>query len=459
MHNTSGLQVSGSYRNIIKIALPISVAILIPQLNILTNTIFLGYYQPAGVSFTTSDLLAASGVAGIYYLTMAMVDYGLVSGILMMMSRKAGENDRQGVGHLFTNGVLICLALSMILVLLSYWLAPLLFQWTIHEKHVQTAAIDFIRIRLWGLPFLVVCQLSNSFFLAISRSRLIIVGSGIQTLVNILFDYLLIFGIGFFPEMGLDGTALASVISEFVYMLVAFTILHYGPRFAEFSLNYLVNLEWALLRKMIIKSSPLLMQYFLSIGAWEVFFIYVEHLGKTESALSQIYRSVFGLVGVAAWALASTCNSMVSNLLGQRAVDDVIPLIKRIVSISFLIAFILGLPLLFFPHFFLGLLTADQHLVETGVTSLQIVVLATWMLSVSTIVFHAVIGTGRTTLNMIFELIAICLYLAYNTVVIEWMRLPLPFAWLSEFVYWFSLFALSFGFFYSGRWKRHALEM
>lgn len=459
MHTTSGLQVTNSYRNIIRIALPISVAILIPQLNILTNTIFLGYYQPQGMSFNTSDLLAASGVAGIYYLTMAMVDYGLVSGVLMMMSRKAGENDKPGVGHLFTNGVWICLALSTLLALLSWWLAPWLFRLSIHEENVRTAAIDFIRIRIWGLPFLVICQLSNSFFLAISRSRLIIIGSGIQTLVNIMFDYLLIFGIGSFPEMGLDGTALASVISEFAYMLVAFIILHYGNRFTAFSLRYFANLEWALMRKMIVKSLPLLMQYFLSIGAWEVFFIYVEHLGKTESALSQIYRSVFGLVGVAAWALASTCNSMVSNLLGQKAISDVIPLIKRIVSLSFLIAFVLGLPLLFFPHFFLSLLTSDQHLVETGATSLQIVVLATWMLSVSTIVFHAVIGTGRTTLNMFFELVAICFYLAYNTVVIEWMRLPLPFAWLSEFVYWFTLFALSFAFFYSGRWKRHALEM
>lgn len=459
MHNPDGLQVSGSYRNIIKIALPISVAILIPQLNILTNTIFLGYYQPAGMACTTSDLLAASGVAGIYYLTMAMVDYGLVSGILMMMSRKAGENDRQGVGHLFTNGVLICLILSIVLVLVSCWLAPVLFRLTIHEEKVRNAAIDFIRIRIWGLPFLVVCQLSNSFFLAISRSRLIVIGSGIQTLVNIALDYLLIFGIAFFPEMGLDGTALASVISEFVYMLVAFTILHYGRRFADFALHYVRNMEWALQRKMIIKSLPLLMQYFLSIGAWEVFFIYVEHLGSTESALSQIYRSVFGLVGVAAWALASTCNSMVSNLIGQQALEDVIPLVKRIAMISLSIAIVLGLPLLCFPHFFLSKLTADQQLIAKGTTSLQIVVLATWMLSVSTIVFHAVVGTGRTTINMLFEFVAIILYLGYNTIVIEYLRMPLPYAWLSEFVYWFSLFALSFLFFYTGRWRRHALEM
>jgi Na+-driven multidrug efflux pump len=215
-------------------------------------------------------------------------------------------------------------------------------------------------------------------------------------------------------------------------------------------------IDWHLIRSMLYKSSPLILQYFLSIGAWEVFFIYVEHLGKSESALSQIYRSVFGLVGVAAWALASTSNSMVSNLIGQKAYGEVIPLIKRIITVSFMFAFIAGMPLLVFPEFFLRLLTSDSQLVEKGIGSFQIVVVATWMLSVSTIVFNAMVGTGHTLLNMKIEIAAIVLYLIYNTVVIEWLRMPLAYAWMSEFIYWLTLFVLSAAYFYSGKWKKAA---
>ncbi|HOZ51468.1 MAG TPA: MATE family efflux transporter [Chitinophagaceae bacterium] len=454
MQSESSLQVKNTYQNILKIALPISIAILIPQLNILTNTLFLGYYQPSYSHFTTQDLLAASGLAGIYYLTIVMVDYGLVSGILMMMSRKAGEDDRKGVGLLFSNGLLLCIGLSLLLMFISFYFAPWLFKATIHEQNVQEAAISFIKIRLWGLPFMVVCQMTNSFFLSLSKSKLIMVGTIVQTVVNILFDYLLIFGIGIFPEMGIEGTALASVISEFSYMVVAMSMIHLSKSFYDFSLRYFKNIDWVLMKQMFIKSSPLIIQYFLSIGAWEVFFIYVEHLGKTESALSQIFRSVFGLVGVAAWALGSTCNSMVSNLIGQHALDDVIPLIKKIILISFLVALVIGLPVIMFPRYVLGLLTNDQHLVETGITSLRIVVVATWMLSVATIIYNAVVGTGNTKMSMVFEFVAIIFYVGYITVVIEIMRLPLPFAWLSEFVYWFSLFTLGFLYFYTGRWKK-----
>lgn len=455
LHEEVSLKVSNTYSNILKIAFPIGIAMLIPQFSILTNTLFLGYYRPGGDLARTEILLAASGIAGIFYLTLVMIGYGLVSGVLMFMSRKAGEDDKPGLAHLFSNGFLLSIIVSCSLLAISQLLAPLLFKTFIHETEVRNAAISFIKIRSWGLPFIILSQLANSFFLALSQPKFIMIGSAAQTLVNILFDYLLIFGIGIFPELGLAGTAIASVLSEITYCLVCYLILHKHNRFQLFSIKYFAAFDKPLMKQMMWKSSPLMMQYFLSIGAWEVFFIYVEHLGKSESALSQIYRSVFGLVGVAAWALGSTCNSMVSNIIGQRELDEVIPMIKKIGLLSFLFSFIVGMPILFFPKTFLSLLTSDIHLVENGIVSLRIVVLATWMLSISTIVFNGVVGTGNTRLNMFFEFIAIFFYLVYITIVIEYLRLPLAYAWLSEFVYWSTLFLLCFFYFYSGKWKKY----
>ncbi|MBK7763820.1 MAG: MATE family efflux transporter [Bacteroidetes bacterium] len=451
--NEISLKVSNTYANILKIAFPIGIAILIPQLSILTNTLFLGNYRPGGDLAQTEILLAASGVAGIFYLTMVMIGYGLVSGVLMLMSRKAGEDDKLGLAHIFSNGFLLSIGVSFFMIAISFIFAPLLFKTFIHNPKVADAAISFISIRSWGLPFIIISQLANSFFLALSQSKFIMFGSAAQTIVNVLFDYLLIFGICIFPELGLEGTAIASILSEIAYVIVCYGILHKNTNFTLFPIRYVRSIDTALMKNMLWKSSPLMMQYFLSIGAWEVFFIYVEHLGKSESALSQIYRSVFGLVGVAAWALGSTCNSMVSNIIGQRELNEVIPLIKKIAFLSFSFSFIVGMPILFYPNFFLSLLTTDQHLVETGISSLRIVVLATWMLSISTIFFNGVVGTGNTRINMYFEFIAIFFYLIYITIVIEYLRLPLAYAWLSEFVYWSSLFTLCYIYLYKGKWK------
>ncbi|MBL7765240.1 MAG: MATE family efflux transporter [Chitinophagaceae bacterium] len=447
------IKVQNTYRNIIKLALPVGISILIPQLSILTNTLFLGNYIPKEVHFSTQDFLAASGIAGIYYLTLVMVGYGLVSGMLMLMSRKAGEGNPEGVGQIFSSGVKLCFMLAAVLMSISFFLAPWLFNHLIHAPHIRDAATSFVKMRFWGLPFIMLCQLANSLFLATSHSRKIILGSTVQTLVNIVLDYFLIFGIGFFPEMGLNGTALASVVSEMAYLAVVLWQILKSGAFQSFAIRFFAPPDWGLMKHIFLKSLPLIFQYLFSIGAWEFFFLYVEHIGKAESAVSQILRSVFGIVGVATWALASTCNSMVSNLIGQGAIDEVKPVIRKILTVSFSFTVLAGLWMLISPVSFLSLMTSDLVLIETGRISLRIVIFATWMLSISTICFSAVVGTGKTVVNLVFEFVAIILYICYTYSVVEIFHLSLPYAWASEFVYWLSLFIMSGLYLYSNRWK------
>ncbi len=109
---TDSLQVQGTYRNIFQLAMPIAISILIPQLNILTNTLFLGNYTPSDGLLHAQDLLSATGIAGIFYLTLTMIGYGLSSGVLMLMSRSAGKNNSIFLGKIFSNGVLLSLILS-----------------------------------------------------------------------------------------------------------------------------------------------------------------------------------------------------------------------------------------------------------------------------------------------------------------------------------------------------------
>lgn len=454
MELTQTQQVENTHRNILKLALPISISILIPQVSIMANTLFLGNYKPTNQLLSTQDMLAASGIAGIFYLTLVMIGYGVASGLLMLMSRKAGQNDALGLGKLFSNGVILCLILSFLLVGISYIVAPLIFNYSIHDAHIRHGALEFVQLRTLGLPFIMICQLSNSLFLATSTSNKIIIGSLVQTIFNIILDYLLIFGYSFFPEWGLNGSAIACVLSEIIYFLTVLYIIRKSKTLEIYKINYFVKPDWELMRQTFIKSSPLIMQYFLSIGAWELFFIYIEHLGKTESAVSQILRSVFGFVGIITWALASTCNSMVSNLIGQNLLDEVIPLIKKTVTLSFLISFFLGIFIFLFPADFMSIFTEDAEMIAMGIPSLRIVAVASWMMSVSTIFFNGVLGTGNTRINMIFEFVSIILYISYSTIVIENLRLSLPIAWTSEFVYWISLFGLSSYFLFSGRWKK-----
>ncbi|MFW2478479.1 MAG: MATE family efflux transporter, partial [Sediminibacterium sp.] len=97
------LQVSVTNRQILSIALPISASIVVPQINFITNNIFLG-----GLG---QKALGVAGITGVYYLIFAVIGNGLNNGLQALISRRAGENRIDQIGNLFSQGIRISLIL------------------------------------------------------------------------------------------------------------------------------------------------------------------------------------------------------------------------------------------------------------------------------------------------------------------------------------------------------------
>jgi putative MATE family efflux protein len=439
------LKVSVTNSNIIRLALPITLALIIPQISFLTNTAFLGRLGERE--------LGVNGITGIFYLTLSMVGYGLSNGIQVIMARRAGEGDYIGHGHAFKNGILLTSIFSICLVLISFWLAPLIFTNGLHDTENVRLSISYIRIRALGLPFLMLAQLANAFFISSSRSRYLIYGSLASTLTNIIFDYFLIFGkIGFTP-LGLLGAAWASILADVAYCSTMYLIFYFHKLYEKYPLIG-KGLDIKLTKRSLKVASPLIVQYIFSIGGWQLFFIFVEHLGQRELAASQILRSIFGIVGTITWAFASTCNTMVSNLIGQGKKEEVLHLIAKIAKLSLSFTSVICVILLVFSDQFLALYRDDPALIDFARPSLYIITLATLIMAVSTVLFNGVVGTGNTVTNLCIEVTCVLTYIVYCYFIIEKYKMGLSWAWASEFVYWTSLLSISFLYLRSGRWKR-----
>src|SRR5688572_11612493 len=140
------LRLQTGYRQILGMALPISLAMLVPQINFITNNIFLG-----GLG---EKELASAGITGVYYLIFAVIGNGLNNGLQALIARRAGQNLPKEIGRLFYHGVWIALIISAIGIALTYLLAPLVLKATIRNEQIATQCIDFLLIRIWGLPLL-----------------------------------------------------------------------------------------------------------------------------------------------------------------------------------------------------------------------------------------------------------------------------------------------------------------
>ncbi len=439
------MKVSITNRDILKIAAPISLSLLIPQINFSTNNYFLG---------RVGELeLAVNGIAGVFYLMLASIGMGLGNGMQIQMSRRAGEGNHLGVAKIFTNGAMMAVALALGLMMLTLWFAPLVFGFNLHDDRTIFYSINFLYIRVWGLPFMMLTQMANAFYIATGQSKVLIFNSIAGTGVNILFDYLLIQGHWGFHPLGIEGAAIASVLAEISGCLMAFGIFFASGMYRKFPFLGYLQFDLALSKKSLRTASPLIVQYLFSIGGWLIFYFYVEHLGTRELAASNLLRTVFGIVGIGSFAFAATTSTMVSNIIAQGKSNSVIHLVRKICKLSLGFAVIISILLLTFSYPFLYFYRPDPDLVNFTIPSLRIICVAILMMSVSTVMFNAVVGTGNTLFNLGMEIFCVSMYLVYCYIFIQRLRMPLYVAWLSEFVYWTSLITISYLYLRSGKWR------
>jgi len=224
----TSLQVDITNRQILKIALPISLALLVPQINFVTNNIFLG-----GLG---ENELGTAGITGVFYLIFALIGNGLNSGLQALMARRAGQNLPHEMGKLYSQSIWIALGFAITGIILTYLVAPFFLHASLRSPVIESQAIQFLQIRIWGLPFLYLFQLSNAFLVSSNNSRYMKYAFIIEAGLNIFLDYGLIYGHFGLPRLGFNGAAIASVIAEIVAVTVVLSIIYARKFHLEFSL-------------------------------------------------------------------------------------------------------------------------------------------------------------------------------------------------------------------------------
>ncbi len=443
------LRLSTGYKSILNLALPISLAMVVPQINFITNNIFLG-----GLGQME---LAVAGITGVYYLIFAVIGNGLNNGLQALIARRAGQNLPKDIGRIFFHGVWIALVISFFGIFITYIAAPSILRAAIHDFEIAEKAINFLRIRIWGLPFLYLYIMRNALLVGTNQTRLLVWGTLAEALTNIILDYGLIYGKLGMPEIGFNGAAYASIIAELTGLLVIYAVIRLKGIHKSFAFFEDIRWDGALAKLILVRSSPLIAQFSISIITWEYFYILMEHHGEKALAISNTMRNIFGLFGIFSWSFASTTNTMVSNIIGQGREDEVMGLVIKIIKVSFSISLVMFIFLNIWPEWFLSFYGQSEEFIRDAIPVVRVVSVALLFMSIGPVWLNAVTGTGNTTVNLIIEIITLIIYVIYVYLILEYWRLPITWGWASEWVYWLSMFSMAFFYMKSGKWKNKTM--
>ncbi len=438
-----------SNKEILRVAYPIFLSFLAQNVVNVTDTAFLGRVGEVE--------LGASALAGVFYMSLFMIGLGFSVGTQILIGRRNGEGNQSKIGEIFHHGLLFLLFMALMIVGMVFLFSSPLLKLAISSTDVYEATIAFLDIRILGLFFIFPNSLFRSFYIGITHTRVLMVNAFIMAGVNIILDYLLIFGHWGFPQMGIAGAALASVIAEAVALLFIATYTFWKVDRKMYSLSFNTKIELRVIRHILSVSAYTMLQSFLSISTWFIFFMGIEHLGERALAVSNVVRSLYLLLLLPVLALSITASTLVSNLIGAGEKDRVMTLIWQIIRLVLLFLLPMVLTVGYFADFSIRLYTDDTGLVADSVMPLWVLLSSMLPAALGSVFFHALGGTGNTRVSLYVELICLVLYVLYMWWVIWVNGSSVALCWTTEHVYWIIIFIFSYLYLRSGKWKKRII--
>ena len=438
-----------SYRNIWKVAYPILISLVMEQMIGLTDTAFLGRVGEIE--------LGASAIAIIYYLVLFMVGFGFSIGAQIIIGRRNGEGRFKETGKVFWNGLYFLLGLSAIIIAASEMFSPWLMKQLVSSAAVYDAALSYVRWRLPGMVCAFCTSMYRAFYVGTTQTRTLTLNSIVMVLSNVAFNWVLIFGHFGFPALGITGAAIGSSLAELVSLIFFVVYTRLKCEREKYGLDKAGRFDKTELKGMMPVCTWTMIQNVLSISTWFIFFLYIEHLGERALAVSNIVRGISGLMWMMLSAFASTCSTLVSNIIGAGREDKVISLIKRILKISYAIIMSFALLCCLFPSAVISIYTDIPELIPATIPSMMVMCSAYLITIGAMILFNAVAGTGSTKTAFRLELAALVIYTLYCTITAGIYKLDVAICWTAEFVYAFALLIFCYIYLRSGRWKNRRI--
>ncbi len=432
-------------KEIWNISLPILVSLVVQNLINITDTAFMGRVGQVE--------LGASALVGVFYLAFYMVTFGFSTGAQILMARRNGEGNYDKLGPIHAQGTLFLEGFSTLLVITSLLWTPQLLKLLISSPDVCQAGEEYMRYRIFGLLFTSIGVMFRAFFVAITRTRVLMINAVIMTIANVIFNYIFVFGHLGAPAMGIAGAALGSILAEATSVLHFILYALFKVDKKRYRIFRIRSEQGNLVPEILNVSVWTMILYFLSVGTWFLFFVAVEHLGETSLAISNIIRSTSTLFVMPINAFGATVCTLVSNALGAGRANDVIPIIKRITLMCGSVVLPIMALLCIFPQWILRIYTNDVELIAACISSVYVMSSFYFLALPGNILIQSLAGTGETRVTFFIEIITIIFYTLAIYWIIEQWKVDIAFCWVVEHIYWGLKLIMAYIYFKRGNWR------
>ena len=329
----------------------------------------------------TAELAAVSLGNSFMFIAMSL-GIGFSTAITPLIAESAGEDNFIKGKSTYKHGLILCFSLGIVLFLAILLAKPLLYGMN-QPPEVVVLAIPYLDLVAFSLIPLIIFQALKQFSEGLSLTEYPMYATLVANVFNILLNYVLIFGNWGFPEMGIIGAAIGTVVSRFIMLF----FLWYVLRSKEKSKGYVSELkiyQWEgfMLKKIISQGFPSALQMFFEVGIFTSAVWLSGILGKNPQAANQIALNIASITFMVAMGLSAAAMIRVGHQKGLKQFKELKRITYSILLLTFFVEIIFAIVFVIF-HKVLPELYLDMDDITNAADNTEVVLIASQLILIA----------------------------------------------------------------------------
>lgn len=411
-------------RNILKIA-PKERAFQVARVEVLNQRIEYSIFQLAWPLIISNSLQTIYNIVDSYFLgklgpiqfsaatvtwpvifTFISLAMGFANAGIALVSQNAGKRDtlamKKSAGQLY----LVTIVTGVVSTILGLAFTKPIVYGIVGPKSPQIIpyAISYYVVDMIGLPLVFVINSTTSVMRAIGDSQFGMRMTFYMNVINMIFDPLLIFGIGPFPKLGVAGAAWATNLGRFV--AAAISIQHaFSERAVLKVQKHDFKPDWKMISIILKLGLPSAIGLSVTSAGFAVIMKYVAMFGPAVISAYGIGNRVTNLVSMVSFGLAGAVSTMVGQFIGARRYEDAERTVKTAFFWNVVIVGILSVLTFVYAKQVTKFFINDPEVIQMGDIFFKYISFSLPIFTSYMIYNSALIGAGKTVLSMIGDIL------------------------------------------------------
>ena len=362
-----GVKSKDLYKDIVTIAWPSFVELLLTQLASMVDMMMVGSIGGEANPQLGVDALTAVGLTMQPKFLLMTAFIAMNTGVTALIARYKGLGDKEKANLVLRQGLMFtCISTLILSVLGVIFSEPMILFMGDKGESITRQATIYLQIQLAGFITMALSSTITAALRAVGDSKTSMIYNLIANVVNVIFNWLLINGNLGFPELGVTGASIATVIGQLVAFLIALCVILRGNGFLKLELKKGFRPNRLMLGNMTGIGIPAMIEQLLMRAGMMIFAKTVAELSIEAYATHQVCMNIQALSFMTGQAFAVSATSLVGQSLGRRRSDMAQAYCSKTRNIGFALAILLGVIFAFWGSDLVGLYNKDVGIIEMG---------------------------------------------------------------------------------------------